>query len=93
MTEKARARIIVSGRVQGVCFRMETKYAAKRYGISGWARNLQDGTVEAEFEGDADSIRSLIDWCRKGPPAADVKSIDVEWKNYKGEFNEFIIVY
>ncbi len=93
MTEKARARIIVSGRVQGVFFRMETKYAAKRYGISGWARNLQDGTVEAEFEGDADSIRSLIDWCRKGPPAADVKSIDVEWKNYKGEFNEFIIVY
>ena len=52
MKDKVRAHATISGRVQGVFFRMETKRAADRFGVSGWVRNLRDGTVEALFEGE-----------------------------------------
>ena len=62
MEEKTRAHAIISGRVQGVFFRMETMRAAQRIGVFGWVRNLRDGTVEAVFEGD----KTLIDACLTG---------------------------
>ena len=51
MTKKTRARVLVSGRVQGVYFRIETKHEAERTGVCGWVRNREDGTVEAGVEG------------------------------------------
>ena len=68
MEETVRAHLIISGRVQGVFYRMETKSAADRFGVSGWVRNRRDGRVEALVEGEKQQVDALIQWCRKGPP-------------------------
>ena len=81
----ARARVRVAGRVQGVFYRAETQREARSIGVSGWVRNTRDGSVEAVFEGDRESIREAIEWCRTGPPAAQVESVDVTWEEPLGE--------
>jgi acylphosphatase len=93
MEEKARAHLIVRGRVQGVCFRAETQKAATIFGVSGWVRNKRDGTVEAVVEGVKKDVMSLVNWCNTGPPMSKVKKVDVTWQNFKGEFVEFGIRY
>jgi acylphosphatase len=93
MEKKVKAHVIVSGRVQGVFFRMETKRAADRLGVKGWVRNLKDGTVEAVFEGDQDQVQAALDWCRQGPPHAAVDDVKVTPHEHTGEFEGFQIVY
>ena len=93
MENKVRARVIVSGRVQGVFFRMETQRTANRYGVCGWVKNRLDGTVEAVFEGDREKVDAVIDWCRRGPRHAVVEGVDVHEEPYTGEFNEFYITH
>jgi acylphosphatase len=93
MEDKVRAHAIISGRVQGVFFRMETKRAADRLGVSGWVRNRRDRTVEALFEGRRDQVDTILAWCREGPPHADVHAVNVTWEAYTGEFQKFDITY
>ena len=73
-----RKRVLVSGRVQGVFFRDSCRREAERLGVSGSARNLDDGRVEVIAEGDENAVRTLIDWCRRGSPQSEVESVDVE---------------
>lgn len=87
-----RARVIVSGVVQGVSFRYHTRSAARRIGVDGWVRNLPDGTVEGCFEGEETLVEELIDWCRRGPGGARVDGLHVERHPYRGEFCEFMII-
>ncbi|HEY9732089.1 MAG TPA: acylphosphatase [Drouetiella sp.] len=75
----AKAILLIKGRVQGVFYRYSTREKADALGLSGWVRNLSDGSVEACALGDRARIESLIEWCRVGPPHADVKSVDVNW--------------
>jgi acylphosphatase len=93
MEEQARAHLIVSGRVQGVCFRAETQRAARIFGVSGWVRNRRDGTVEAIVEGAKKDVTSLINWCNAGPRLSRVETVDITWQNFNGEFSEFGIRY
>ncbi len=93
MEKKARVHAVISGRVQGVFFRMETKYAAERHGAFGWVRNLPDGTVEALFEGDEKNVEAVLEWCKKGPPHARVDHIDLKQEEYRGEYERFDVVY
>ena len=93
MENKVRAHVIISGRVQGVFYRMETKRAADRIGVFGWVRNLKDGTVEAVFEGDPERVNEALDWCRHGPPRAEVADVDVIRSEYTGDFNGFNVSY
>ena len=93
MDDKVNARVIISGRVQGVCFRMETKQAAERLGVSGWVKNLADGTVEALFEGKKSGVDAVLSWCEKGPPMSVVTNMDIEWGNYSGRFKRFDITF
>ncbi len=93
MEAKTRAHAIISGRVQGVFFRMETQRAADRCGVCGWVRNLKDGTVEAVFEGDQDRVDAILDWCRQGPPHANVADVNVSWNDYTGGFKGFDISF
>lgn len=93
MAEKKAVRVIISGRVQGVNFRMETSLAADRYGVNGWVRNVPDGTVEAYFEGDAEKVDAMLDWCRNGPPVASVTDIKVREEEYSGKYTDFTIRY
>ncbi len=69
-------RFVVRGRVQGVGFRFHTERAALREGLSGWVRNLADGSVEAEVEGDHEAV-SRFEWkVRQGPPGARVDHVE-----------------
>jgi acylphosphatase len=90
---KTRAHMIVSGRVQGVFFRTETKYEADSHGVKGWVRNLPDGRVEAVFEGEEKAVKALVEFCKRGPPGARVNSVDLTWENFTGEFDGFKIKY
>lgn len=88
---KARARVLVSGRVQGVFFRQETYELAISLNLTGWVRNTHDDRVEAIFEGEKEDVEKLIGFCRKGPPYARVTKVEVTWENYAGEFAGFRI--
>jgi len=89
---KARARILVSGRVQGVFFRDHTRIWAGSLGVTGWVRNLRDGRVEVLGEGEREKIEELIARLKEGPPLAQVETVDVAWEDFHGEFRDFRIV-
>jgi acylphosphatase len=88
---KVRARVRISGWVQGVFFRSSTRDKARSLDVTGWVRNLYDGAVEGLFEGDENAVSRLITWCHHGPPGARVKDVQVEWGEYSGEFDTFFI--
>jgi len=88
-----RAHLFISGRVQGIFYRANAHDAARRLGLTGWVRNLPDGRVEAVVEGEEGKIKELIAWCHQGPPRAVVRSVEVEWEDYQGEFTDFEIRY
>ena len=88
---EARARILITGLVQGVFFRREITDQARRLGISGWVKNLQDGRVEALVEGEKARLDELIRFCHVGPRGAIVRRVEVEWSDYSGEFRGFKI--
>jgi acylphosphatase len=88
---EARARILITGLVQGVFFRRETTDIARRLGISGWVRNLHDGKVEVLAEGERTRLDELIRFCHVGPRGAVVRKVEVEWSDYMGEFRGFRI--
>jgi acylphosphatase len=91
--KRMRAHVWIEGRVQGVCFRMETRRAALERNLSGWVRNLPDGRVEAVFEGQEADVKSVVTWCEAGPPIAYVTQARVAWEPYTGEFEGFQITY
>jgi len=90
---KKRAHLFISGRVQGVTFRMEMKLRAGCLRVSGFVKNLQDGRVEALIEGEEKKVGKLIDWARRGPAFARVTDIQIVEEAYEGEFSEFKIIY
>lgn len=84
-SERARAHVWVSGRVQGVFFRQQTADRAQSAGLAGWVRNTEDGRVEAVFEGDATGVERLVEWCHRGPALADVTDVEILREEPKGE--------
>jgi acylphosphatase len=71
--------IVVHGSVQGVFFRASTQSQASEHSLTGWVRNRPDGTVEIHAEGEKESLDRFIEWCRQGPPAANVQRLDLDW--------------
>lgn len=92
-SELQRVHIVVSGLVQGVFFRANTHYEAKRLGLTGWVRNMRGRKVEIVAEGEKNDLQELISWCRQGPPGARVENIEVKWEESTGEFSDFRISY
>jgi acylphosphatase len=88
-----RAHVFVSGRVQGIFFRQRTRQQAENRGVTGWVRNLDDGRVEAVFEGEEDDVRALVDFCRSGPRGAVITNVNVIWEEFEGEFQNFEVTY
>jgi acylphosphatase len=72
------ARLVITGRVQGVGYRDWTMTTARRLGLAGWVRNRTDGAVEALIVGEDNAVGAMIDACRRGPPLAQVDNVDVE---------------
>ena len=85
MADRVRAHVFVSGTVQGVYYRANTRDTAREYGVDGWVRNLKDGRVEAVFEGDDPDVEAMIEWCHTGSPQAVVDDVDVEYEPPEGE--------
>lgn len=90
---KARAHIIIDGKVQGVFFRGFTSDVARSLGLAGWVRNLYDGRVEAVFEGEREQVEKAIRQCYEGPPFARVSKIDLKWEDSVEELSDFRIRY
>jgi acylphosphatase len=85
VSDQVRRHVVVRGEVQGVNFRNEARREAEDAGVSGWVANRDDGNVEAVFEGDADAVERLVDWCRSGPGSAEVEDVDETEEEPQGE--------
>ena len=84
MSERVRAHVYVTGRVQGVFFRATTRDTAENRGVDGWVKNLADGRVEAVFEGSEDAVQSMVEFCHEGSSQARVEDVDVEYEDPEG---------
>lgn len=93
MSEQVRLRAVMHGRVQGVNFRYYTLQQARQLGITGYVRNLWDGTVQVVAEGQRENVTRLLNWLRKGPRMAFVEKVDVQWLPHTGEFQRFEVRY
>ncbi|MFC7076261.1 acylphosphatase [Haloarcula halophila] len=81
---RTRAHVFVSGRVQGVYYRATTRDTAREQGVDGWVKNLDDGRVEAVFEGNEEVVEAMIDFCHEGSKRADVTDVEVTYEDPEG---------
>jgi acylphosphatase len=84
-----RLSAIVHGRVHGVFFRDFTRRQARRLGLTGYVRNVPDGTVEAVAEGPREALEGLLEQLKIGSPEARVDRVDSQWTDPSGEFENF----
>jgi acylphosphatase len=81
----------ISGRVQGVGFRYSTLSKAKSIGLTGYVRNMPDGSVEVVAEGDAGKCTIFLEWLKQGPSGSIVRNVEFYYKPYSGNYAGFII--
>lgn len=82
--DSVRAHVFITGRVQGVNYRAATRDQARRAGVQGWVRNLDDGRVEAIFEGSRAAVHHMVSWCHSGPSGAHVEHVELNWEEPTG---------
>lgn len=85
MQEKVCIRCVVSGKVQGVWFRVATQQQAEDLGLTGWVRNLGDGSVEVKAAGEPEKLKLLYEWLHQGPEKAEVIGVTYEelpWEEF-----------
>ena len=88
-----RVRIRVFGLVQGVGYRHYVKQLADSYGLKGWVRNMEDGSVEALFDGKEEDVNFAVEMCRRGPSSASVERFEAEFEEDAAALREFDIVF
>ncbi|RLM34104.1 acylphosphatase [Haloarcula sp. Atlit-120R] len=81
---QTRAHVFVSGRVQGVYYRATTRERAQDRDVDGWVRNLDDGRVEAVFEGPEADVEAMVEFCHEGSERANVTDVEVEYGDPEG---------
>ncbi len=91
--EDSRTHLVIEGKVQGVFYRASAKEKADLLGLSGYVRNLNNGSVEVIAEGKHEDINQLIEWCWTGPTNARVTDIKITFSPLIGEFHNFHIQY
>lgn len=84
-----RVHLKIYGLVQGVNYRSNARSKALELGLSGWVKNMPDGTVETVAEGEEEKLNEYKMWCKKGPPAARVEEIQEIWEEPTEEFKGF----
>lgn len=89
---KKSVKAIVSGTVQGVFFRKFVKDSADKYFLKGHVRNLENKDVEIVVEGEGENIKKFLEEIRKGPPHAQIRNVNVEERNYSGDFEDFRVI-
>ena len=93
MTDLASLQAIIYGRVHGVFFRDFVSRQAARIGLTGYVRNLLDGTVEVLAEGERKQLEELVGYLKVGPPAARVEKVVTNWSEYTGKYSSFNVRY
>lgn len=88
---KKRLYLKIFGQVQGVGLRYHASEVAKNLGLAGWMKNVSDGTVEGEIEGEEKSLEEFLEWAKKGPRWARVEKVEARWEEFKDEFPNFKI--
>jgi acylphosphatase len=86
---RERLHAIISGVVQGVYFRSTTETEAEQLSLTGWVKNLANGSVEVVAEGPRPVLQELLAFLRQGPPGAHVTDVRVDWSAATGEFKFF----
>jgi len=89
---KKSVRLYIIGTVQGIFFRSFIKENAERHNVKGFVRNLEDGRVEAFFEGNSDDVNKLIEVCRKGPKHSMIRDVEIKPEKFQ-DFNSFKILH
>lgn len=85
-------RVMISGNVQGVFFRISTQDKAKELELTGWVKNIFNNAVEILAEGDREKLSLFTGWLQLGPPNATIDKISIEWEeNSVKEFSSFEI--
>jgi len=88
-----RQNAVVHGRVQGVFFRHFTAKEAERLGLTGWVRNLDDGSVEAEFQGEEGAVSLMVNWLHQGSPMSQVSRVQTRMCQSVGRETGFMVRY
>ena len=83
------AKMIVKGRVQGVGFRWFVQQKAKKFGVSGYVKNLDNGDVEIEAEGERGRVEELIKSIKVGSTFSKVVDVVIEWQQFTGKYDSF----
>jgi acylphosphatase len=91
VASQLRVQLHITGLVQGVCYRASARDRAIDLGLTGWVKNNLDGSVEALAEGPIAAVEQFIDWCRRGPPDAEVADVTTARGAATGEYGRFII--
>ncbi|AZY50718.1 acylphosphatase [Bordetella avium] len=81
--------IIVHGKVQGVGYRHATVRRAHMLGVTGWVQNMENGTVQAMVQGSPDQVDHMLEWMRRGPPAASVTELESRREDGGRRFKHF----
>lgn len=93
MSNRSAFRAVVYGLVQGVNYRYFVQRNAESMGLTGYVRNLDDGSVEVVAEGEKERLAQLISKLKAGPRSACVERVEVEWGEYSGKYRGFDIVF
>lgn len=83
----------ISGMVQGVGFRWFVERIANRFELTGWVKNLYDGSVESYAEGEESSLKGFLEQIKIGPSGARVAGVSTEWREYSGKYEDFRITF
>lgn len=81
--------VTIRGKVQGVGYRHATVRRAHMLGVTGWVQNLEDGTVEALVQGTPDQVDHMLEWLRRGPPAASVSELETRREFTEKRYGRF----
>lgn len=85
------ARLLITGKVQGVYFRYNMQQIAKKNSVVGWVRNLPDGRVEASLSGNKIDVNNVVEWSKIGPENSRVDEVNIEYGEKDGKFSDFVI--
>lgn len=91
MTKQVRIRILIEGRLQGMNFRYHTQQQAEKLGLVGFVRNLSDGRIEIDAQGEEDKIEQMLAWCQEGPQNTQIKSILFRYDEPVERHTDFVV--
>jgi acylphosphatase len=89
--KQVRARILIEGRIQGMNFRYNTQHQATKLELVGFVRNLSDGRIEIDVQGEQEKVDKLLAWCQEEPHSSHIKSILFRYDEPSERYSDFVV--